>query len=71
MKNNYNYLRVKDLTKKLNIGKSKLWSMIREGKFPKPIKLGARTSVWLEDTVDNWMVSNTNNDNKGDFHNDQ
>lgn len=30
----------------LGISKSNFWQGIRDGRFPKPIKLGKRTSVW-------------------------
>lgn len=34
---------------------AKLYELIRQGKFPAPIKLGARTSRWPAATVDAWI----------------
>ena len=30
------------------------WRLIKEGKFPKPVKLGSR-NVWLESEIDAWF----------------
>lgn len=30
----------------LPIGKSTFWAGVRDGRFPQPIKLGARTTCW-------------------------
>jgi predicted DNA-binding transcriptional regulator AlpA len=36
-------------------GKSTLWRMVRNGKFPKPIKLGARVTAWRCEEVHEWI----------------
>jgi predicted DNA-binding transcriptional regulator AlpA len=34
------------------VGKSTWWNGVRTGRFPKPVKLGARTTAWrVEDIV--------------------
>lgn len=33
------------------ISKSSWWAGVKSGKFPKPIKLGARTTVWSVDSI--------------------
>ena len=33
------------------ISKSAWWAGVREGKFPQPIKLGERTTVWRESDI--------------------
>ena len=43
-----NLLRVEDVVKKTSIGKSTIWLWVKEEKFPKPIKLSERISVWKE-----------------------
>lgn len=35
----------------LPIGRSTFWAGIRQGKYPPPVKLGARTAVWDVSTV--------------------
>lgn len=45
-----NLLRVSDLRAKLKICNSTIYQFIREGRLPKPKKLG-RTSVWRESEI--------------------
>lgn len=40
------YLRLPQVLRLIPIGKSTLWAWVAAGKFPKPVKLGPRTSVW-------------------------
>lgn len=44
-------LRAKEVCILLGISKSTLYKFISEGKFPKPTKLGTRTSVWRNSLV--------------------
>ena len=50
-----NFLRIVDVMKKTGIAKSTIWLWVSEGKFPKPIKLSPRITVWEEEKVNNWM----------------
>lgn len=34
------------------ISKSSWWAGVRDGKFPQPVKLGPRTTVWREDDIE-------------------
>ena len=40
------------LAKTLSVSESTIWRWTIEGKFPKPIKLGEKTTVWDLDEVD-------------------
>lgn len=40
------YIRIKELAVMLGIGRSTIYRLISENKFPKQIKLTERTSVW-------------------------
>jgi len=33
------------------IGKSTWWAGVKSGKYPKPIKLGPRTTVWRQEDI--------------------
>ena len=35
----------------LPISKSSFWAGIKAGKYPKPVKLGARTTVWRVEDI--------------------
>ena len=37
------------------IGKTTLWRWVREGRFPKPVRLGANCVAWRSDDVDQWI----------------
>lgn len=37
------------------IGHTTLWRWIREGRFPKPVRLGANCVAWRSDDVDQWI----------------
>ncbi len=50
-----NFLRIKDVMKKTGIARSTIWLWVKEGKFPKPIKLSPRITVWEESKVQEWM----------------
>lgn len=39
-------LRIKEVLKIIPVGKSTWWDGVKKGRFPKPIKLGARTTAW-------------------------
>ena len=38
-------------------GRVQRWRLIREGKFPAPIKLGANRIGFFEDEIDAWLAS--------------
>jgi len=50
-----NFVRIKDVMQKTGIAKSTIWLWVKEDKFPKPIKLSERITVWDEDEIDKWI----------------
>ncbi len=52
------FLRIKDVMDKTGIAKSTIWLWVREEKFPKPIKISPRITVWENDKIDEWMSRN-------------
>lgn len=42
----YGYLRVWQVLELYPIGKSTWWAGVKTGRYPKPIKLGPRTTAW-------------------------
>lgn len=50
-------LRIKDVTEKTALCRSKIYQMMDTGDFPKSIKLGARSVGWLDSEVENWIES--------------
>ncbi|MBT9098771.1 AlpA family phage regulatory protein [Methylovulum psychrotolerans] len=50
-------LRVSTLAPRLGMSKSTIWRLVREGKFPKPIKLSDKVTVWKADSIIEWLAS--------------
>lgn len=50
-------LRLKDVMKKTGLAKSTIYHLVKQGTFPKPIKLGDRSSGWIEGEVDDTLNS--------------
>jgi len=44
-------LRIRDVLDKVRIGKSSWWAGVKSGRFPQPVKLGPRTTVWFESDI--------------------
>jgi excisionase family DNA binding protein len=43
-----------DLENRVGLKKSQLWKLIREGRFPSPVKCG-RSSLFVASEVDAWI----------------
>lgn len=54
-------LRMKDVTEKIGLGKTTLYKMIEQGRFPRPFPLNGSEVLtspvgWLESDVDAWIL---------------
>jgi predicted DNA-binding transcriptional regulator AlpA len=45
------FLRLPEVLALVPIGKSSWWKGIQAGRFPRPVKLGPRTTAWLADDI--------------------
>jgi predicted DNA-binding transcriptional regulator AlpA len=45
------YVRLPQVLSVIPVCKSTWWNGIRDGKYPKPVKLGPRTTVWRVDDI--------------------
>ncbi|GLS41572.1 Rha family transcriptional regulator [Mesorhizobium tianshanense] len=50
-----NIIRFPELKKLTGYPRSTLYAKIARGEFPKPVKLGPRSSGWLEQDVAKWQ----------------
>jgi len=48
-------LRLPAVKLRTGLSRSTLYSRVSEGKFPKPISLGARAVGWVDDEVEAWL----------------
>lgn len=51
------FLRLPDVLERLAVSRSSFYAGVKAGVFPAPKKLGARTSVWLESEITNFIRS--------------
>ncbi|MBW2186923.1 MAG: AlpA family phage regulatory protein [Deltaproteobacteria bacterium] len=48
-------LRMKQVLEIVPLGKSTVWKMVAENKFPQPVKLSERCTAWRESDIQRWM----------------
>jgi prophage regulatory protein len=53
---NKKILRYKGVVDKAGISRSTMYGYIKQGNFPKPIRLGKRAVGWLEHEIDEWIA---------------
>ena len=50
-----NVIKLPELRELTTFSNSTIYRLIKEGVFPKQIKLSERTSVWSMEEIDNWF----------------
>ena len=50
-------LRRTQVEERIGLSRSTLYSMIAEGTFPKPIRIGKRAVGWTESSLTAWLTS--------------
>lgn len=50
-----NLITLETVSERVKLKRTKIYSMVKNGEFPAPIKLGS-ASRWRESTVDRWVV---------------
>ena len=51
------YIRVKEVLRYIPVSKSTWWSGVKSGRYPKPVKLGPRTTAWRVQDIRNYIES--------------
>ena len=51
-----NYLNIDDITNSLRINEDTLRKWIKEGKFPQPLRINDRTTLWSYALIENWIA---------------
>lgn len=54
-------LRLPQVLARVPVAKSTLWLWVREGRFPRPIKLGEMTTAWRATSVSEWIEAQARN----------
>jgi len=55
MKKSPRLLRIDEVMSRVGFRRNKLYDLINEGSFPRPVKIGP-ISAWVEDEVDQWVA---------------
>ncbi|OJV14038.1 MAG: transcriptional regulator [Alphaproteobacteria bacterium 33-17] len=59
LKNHLGFIRLPDVLKMYPVSKSTWWLGVKQGRFPKSVKLGPRTTAWkVEDIIS--LIENIN-----------
>ena len=48
-------LKLKEISSLTKLSSSTIYRLVQAGEFPKPIKLAAHASGWLESDIENWI----------------
>jgi prophage regulatory protein len=57
MQNTETLLKISEVTISAKISKGAVYLGAKNGTFPKPIKLGVRSSAWIQSEVEAWKQS--------------
>jgi prophage regulatory protein len=49
------FLRWPEVKNRVGYSRSQVHLLIKQGRFPAPVKLGARASAWLQSSIDQWI----------------
>lgn len=49
-------LRIRNVLALTGVSKTQLYRLIQSGKFPRPVKISDRISVWDAELVDRWLA---------------
>ena len=49
------FLRLPEVLERTGLSRSTIYVRLAEGRFPRPIPLGARAVGWIESEVDEWI----------------
>jgi prophage regulatory protein len=49
------FIRFKELKTMLPLGRTTIWRMMQEGRFPQSVKIGTMAAAWLESDIMAWM----------------
>lgn len=50
-------IKLKTVMDSTGLARSTVYKFIAEGRFPKPVKLGARMVAWVEEEVEEWILN--------------
>jgi prophage regulatory protein len=49
--------RLRELSARIGLGRSAIYQAIKDGRFPQPIRVGARAVAWRHQDIEAWLQS--------------
>jgi prophage regulatory protein len=49
------FMRLPAVLARVPLGRSRIYELIAEGRFPAPIRISDRASAWLSSDIERWM----------------
>ena len=59
------FYRLTQLKQQLSVSRSSIWAWVKNGTFPKPIKLGKNCTAWNSSDIHAWIEQRINISEKG------
>jgi prophage regulatory protein len=50
------FLRIKDVIARIPMTRNSIYRLVREGKFPRQLKVGGFASFWVKSEIDEWIA---------------
>jgi len=57
-------MRLPEVRRRTSLSRTEIYVRIKQGRFPLPVKLGARSVAWPADEVDMWVLEQKNKPRK-------
>ena len=54
------FLRLKEVVTICGKSRSSIYEAMQKGEFPKPVKLGGRSSAWVKSEIEQWVQARIN-----------
>lgn len=55
------FIRIPEVLRRVGFGRTKLYELIRQGRFPEQVKIGPRTVAFVESEIDEWIEATIRN----------
>lgn len=59
------FLRRKDVERLVGLGRSSIYKMVADGKFPKQVRIGSRAVAWRSDEIEQWIQEKLSESEEG------
>ncbi len=50
------FVKIEEVKRRVGLGKSMIYRLIQEGKFPPPYKISRSASRWSDQEIDTWIA---------------